>query len=856
MLCRAGSGHRHLFGAFASRHVLSFSFRCFSSPARSRPISSFQELPGVSPAEDPQFRFTGKVSRALLSKFPKDTAAFLAVLEKLSATNMSRDGVLVALEALPHGSDTLSNKKKTCAFAQELVQAALPDRAMHVLNIAHQVGLVLKHNQYEQVAYQLALRHYWKHLGILTTMSHRMTGSWSVRLLNWALRSYIETQNYSLLDAALTEFEHSHLKPTRLSYHLLIEGHLRNSNLSRARDCLVLMQTSGFDMDESTYIVVLNAYRPLGLNNTVEAQAFQALQGTGSASDTMILNGIMKLRIDTGDVAGALRVLNLFTLFPTSDFSEHGEINAGDRQNHVYPSTGSISSSGYMVINAGDRQKYGMSSCVPDHGTFNILLMLLAHHQGQLDNVLRVFRQMTSTGHPIDAETVTALVSAYTTANMTGTALSLVYGMCKRHHIPVDRNEFHRLGRLTDTFEAGLDLTLSVCPNTNVFNALLRAVLPEKGLVGMRRLLRIMRRASLVPDASTIQIILTHLHDTHHMTPRSLIKVLETLTRFGAYEGSLTVQHLNIILRSLLRQELNILRTNSWNASAQRVRFGHMARFSRRRLSNDTRNFDPTAGISPDSFQKRISKVFKPIVRTLVERQVMSDRMTFALRIRRDALVKLDMESAQRAFDIMIARGIRANEYHYSALIEGYAALGRMADARTVVERASLAGIEPTVIMYTILINGFGRLGKPALAHQTFTEMVARGVKPDIASVDAVVSAYWFVKAYMTARKLLLDLWPLVSPFPPELHGAPLRVLIQSLRAYRAKSQSQSKVSLDARQERRRRIAVRRAMARTLSELKQWQQVEEALSWAKADIGLGDMLHTNTSKAEQNYDWL
>ena len=833
MLWRAGGGYRHFQQAIAFKNILSvFSFRWLSFLVHAKQAPPLQE---PLPLENPKFRFTGKVPRALLFKFPTKTAAFLSVVKELSVANVSKEKIFATFKAMSCDFDILSNAKKTCKFSQEMVQAACPDLAMHVLNVAHQVGLVLPHNQYEQIAYQFALRNYWRHLRGVTIMAHKMTGSWTVRLLNWALRSHIETQDYAPLGAILAEFYRYQLKPTRRSYHLLVEGHLRNSDVSRARDCLAQMQSSGYEMNESTYIVVLNAYRSLGPNDAVEGQAFQALQGTGVTSDIVILNGIMKLRISAGDVAGALRVLQLFTISPDSD-----EGNGDDKQKDRRSSSAKSGNSS--------------SSCIPDRATFNILLMLLARHKGQFENFLQIYREMISAGHQMDADTVTALVTAYSTANMTSSALSLVYEMCKHHNLSVDRNEFHLLRPLTRTTDPDLEKAHFVCPNTDVFNALLRVVLPEIGLVGMRRVLRIMRQASFLPDPSTIQIILTYLHNVHLVDPRSLLRVLDILTSFPAHEASLTVQHLNTILRSLIRREINITRTSSWNASAQRVRFGHIPRFTSRRLSKVASEFDPTAGISLDSFQSRTAKLSRPVAQTLVDRHVMSDRMTFALRIRRDAVVKNDIESAKRVFDIMVARGIRANVYHYSALMEGYTLLGRMEEARNVMERASLAGVKPNVIMYTILINGFGKLGQPDLAQQTFTEMMVGGVRPDFAAVDAVVSAFWFVKAYKKARTLLLELWPLVAPFPPELQGASLRELIEYLRMHRGSTKAKAMPRLNTRRERLRRIAVRRTMTRTLSELKQWQQVEEAVSWAKADIGLSYMLHPGISNTERDYD--
>ncbi|KAF8591898.1 hypothetical protein K439DRAFT_1401259 [Ramaria rubella] len=847
MLWRAGSGHRHFIHSISNKiFFFTHRYRCVSvlAYARKLPSPTTPPSPQLSPevTQNPQFTFTGKISRRLLSKFPKETAAFISVIEELFVANASREIILNRLQTIPSESNLLSNAKRVSAFAQTLVLEGFPERAMHVLYIARQMRTPLPHNQYEQVAFQLATANQWRYVQITTTMARKFTGSWTVRLLNWALRSYIETQNYGLLDPAFSQFALHQLKPTRRTYHLLVEGHLRNSNLASARVCLTQMQSAGIDMNRSTYAVVLNAYRSLGPNRAIETQAFHTLQGTGELSNTMILNGLMKMRIDDGDIPGALRVLRLIHLPQPQNHKGDGNNGDGGKGNEASATPGPTTSEPFPSV-------------VPDSATFNILLMLLSQQQGEMHNVIAVFRQMAAAGLQADAETAIALISAYSTGNMTGHALTLVYEMCKNNNIFVDRNEFRLLGRLTDTIDVQLQEILSVCPTVDVFNALLRAVLPKNGIAGLRRVLRIMRQSSILPDASTTQIIITYLHNVHYMNPKSLISVLQILSAFPVYEASITVQHLNVILRSLLRREIDAIRTHSWNASAQRVRFGHSSRILSQRLSNTARIFDPTAGISVDSFQVRISKLFEPIIQTLVERQVMSDRMTFALRIRRDAVVRLDIKSAQRVFDVMVARGIRPNAYHYSALIEGYAALGNMSQAQDVMERASRAGIKPNVIMYTILIKGFAKLGQPDLAKQVFSTMAATGVKPDFAAVDAVVSAYWFVGAYQSARALLLDLWPLVAPFPLQLQDAPLRVLVQHLRRYRGKPKLMAVRPIESRCERYRRTAVQRRVKRTLTDLERWQEVLESVSWAQADIGLRYMLQADTSSTGREYDW-
>lgn len=839
MLWRAGSGHRHpittichrtLLHKVSSRWLFSSVNAEHTPPRPNPPATVVTEQRG----QNLHFRFTGQVQRHLFSRFPPETAALLSAIETLSSTNASRDRIITCLQTLP--MDVLSNSKTVCSFALEMVDKSCPDNAVHVLHVAHRLGTLLVHSQYEQIVHRLGTRNNWRHVYIVAAMAERHTGRWTVRLLNWVVRSHLEMQQYGLLDVVFHNFERDQLTPTRRTYQLLVQGHLRNSDLLRARYCLARMQAAGFELNKTTYITVLGAYRSLGPNEGVEAQAFQALQGTGERSDTIILNGLMQLRIDDMDVVGALRVWRLFAL---------PSLSVGD--DPAVQESGNLSSS---TPDLPFNPSYFTSPTTPpDNATFNILLTFLAQHRDDLHTFLRVFHQMAAAGLQADAETAAALVRAHATAQMTGTAVAIVEEMCKCHNLPVDSREFQLLGCRPRTVDVDILKTLSIRPTTQVFNALLRAVLPEHEIVGMQRVLRIMRQASVAPDASTTQIIVSYLDNVQHMRPRSVIRVLRTLATFSSDQASLTLQHANAILRTILNRERDIIGTKSWSATAQRVRFGHHSHFSLQRLSRTAPTFDPTAGIALTSFRRSTSELFQPIVQSLVRRHVMSDRMTFALRIRRDAVTRLDMQSAQRVFDIMIERGIRANAYHFSALIEGYVELGQMECARGVMDRASRAGVAPNVVMYTILIMGYGRLGRPDQAKRTFREMMSAGVKPDFAAVDAVVSAYWFVRAYGTARKLLLDLWPLVAPFPPELKDAPLHVLARSLRALRRNTRATIQ-PIESPRERQRRSLLRRKLDCTMSELKQWRRVLAAVSWARGDVGLTHMLYRDTSSKE------
>jgi len=130
-----------------------------------------------------------------------------------------------------------------------------------------------------------------------------------------------------------------------------------------------------------------------------------------------------------------------------------------------------------------------------------------------------------------------------------------------------------------------------------------------------------------------------------------------------------------------------------------------------------------------------------------------------------------------------MTRGMHPNEYHFSALMEGYALSGNLPAAEGVMESAARAGIKPNVVMFTILIVGHARQGNPDLAMRTFQNMVATGVKPDIPAIDAVTSAYFAVGAYAMARRVLSTLWPYVRPFPKEMRAFTLKQLAHKFRS-------------------------------------------------------------------------
>jgi len=143
---------------------------------------------------------------------------------------------------------------------------------------------------------------------------------------------------------------------------------------------------------------------------------------------------------------------------------------------------------------------------------------------------------------------------------------------------------------------------------------------------------------------------------------------------------------------------------------------------------------------------------------------------------------RADFHSAEEIMRIMVARGLHPNEYHYSALMEGYAISGDVKHVREVMAAATRHGIRINTVMFTILITAYARAGNPRGANLALREMLHNRCQADVAAIDALVSAYFAVGAFRTARTILLRLWSLVAPVPDDLKSASLKTLAQSFR--------------------------------------------------------------------------
>ncbi|GBE77848.1 predicted protein [Sparassis crispa] len=680
-------------------------------------------------------------------------------IERVVLRKLRRTGGTVGL------FEHLGDRERVRKLAVSMAKTKRPQRALQVLTLAHELGCELEQAVYEVVARQLAETGKWRHVQSLVSLGKRQTGSSTVRLLNWRARALVEKENFIALDSVLRRFKQEHLKANRRTYYILISGHVRNRDLSKARRYLTEMEEAGIPVDATTHALIVSVYRSLGPDPTVKARALEALHDVDDRLGTIIINSLIQVSLDSLDMPGAIQLLSLFN---------------GRAGNHDHPpddGEGTTQEGGNTTLVASTDTRSGktipVSGAVEDKVTFTMLLNHLAR-QGDLSRAMQVLKQMNALCISPDGSTAAALIRVFFAAGQGGTAVYIIADMCRKHQI--SRALFKKIGLVHHNAELPLNFS-NISPTTEVFNALLEGVLKTRGLNGMHTVQHIMQSCGIRVDELTLEIYLSYLDKLDYARPREIIRTFRRLLSGGV---RLTLRHLHVILRSVLRRERRLVRRRHRDDSVTSNRVEALAASGR--FSEVAKSLDPTAGIKLP-LASSYHALARPLLHSLKTRGVRSDRATFALRIRHDAVVKGDMEMAKQSFQQMVHRGMYPNEYHFAALIEGYAEAGDLRSAAEIVKTAAASGITPNVTMYTILITGYARQRNPTQALHAFHDMVATGINPDVVSIVTLTRAFYIVRALRDARRVLIQLWPAVAPFPEELQKASLKHLLETFQS-------------------------------------------------------------------------
>lgn len=704
-----------------------------------------------------------------LRSLPQPPAHVVQSVDSLFKRRRDGDTTADDLKKHAHRSGVLTDlqdPEKVRTLAALMVNTGVPHRAHRVLLLAHSFGCQLKQSAYEGVAYQLAQINQWAAMPSLVDLGRRQTGRTTARLLNWRARALVEISHYGLLDRVLEDFEVENIPPNRRTFHVLVSGHLRNRDIAKVKECLDWMEDAGFPMDASTHALLVSNYRSLGPDPAIQQQALGSLQEMGSRNATIVLNSLIQLSLDTHDVQSALKYLK--------HFDEPSAKRVAPPKDGTPPVDGSPSSAPASTLPGT-----GKPVLTPDIATFTMLTNYAARTLN-LSMALQMLERMKSYAvHPDDIY-VTSLIRVHCAVNDVKGALRITAQMCK--HSPLAIQLLLRLG--LDTADiGGPDLfTSSGASLTNrSLNALLKGVLKQQGLKGMKTMYRLMKVIGLKPNDETTEVVMSYLATTENARPGELVPALRCLPSTSRP----TLRQVHIILRSLLGREQALATPRGWAATAVSARTTTEEQPNSHVASSEDTPAITLARLAESIIAGRSSyrALVRPLIASLSSRRVEIDRATIHLALRHDALVARNMERAKTTLQWMLRRGMHPNEYHFAATMEGYALSGDMHAAEKVLGVARAAGFGRDPVMYTILIHGWARKGQSTDAARAFQRMLGDGVQADVGAVDALASAFYAVRSYSSARRVLLQFWERFGPFPPELQDADLLTLSAAFRA-------------------------------------------------------------------------
>ncbi|KAJ7597146.1 hypothetical protein C8J56DRAFT_817482 [Mycena floridula] len=633
-----------------------------------------------------------------------------------------------------------------------------PTLGHQALLLAHALGCKVKQSAYECAVYHLAMATDWPLVQSTVSLGIEHTGKTTSRLLNWRIRALVEMENHTLLREVLGEFPKYDVKPNRRTFHLLISAFVRNKSLTETKDILVKMNDAGIPPDASTHALIAIYYRSFGLSVDVENHAIQTLNHVRTTTATAVLNSLLQIRIDAQDILGAVQLLFFFDRSRISSLiSTIARVASVPLPEQASPPL--------------------LSPAIPNAATYSIFINYMAS-QADLAGAIAIFDGMTVNGVKPAANTLSSLVHAHFAAGRAATAVRMVADICDSKKSPL--SHFTPLSSVDLATQKPLEIS-NIRPTSKVFNALLRGVLKTQGIDCVVHVMNIMRANQVKPNSVTVEIIISHLSKVQGAKPVQLIRLIRS------FSSTLrpALRQLHVILSAVIRRERYLLFGQGWDTIAAPLSRSRRDLFRDRgvtdadQFSGFSTRLDPMGGIQLAVYDTTDTR---PVLQYLSDRKIRSDGAILGLRMKRDAEIKGDIDTAKDVFQTLLVRGMQPNEYHFTALMEGFARAGNLRAASGVMTSARKAGLNPNVVMFTVLIVGYARQGKPAEAVRVFQEMVSAGIQPDVGSIDAVASAFFAIGAYATARLSLMTMWSYIGPFPESLQDASLKDLVRQFR--------------------------------------------------------------------------
>ena len=664
----------------------------------------------------------------------------------------------------PNLVDFFSCPKKVHALAQCLAKSRTPAYAPRILQLAVQRECHLKDDAFESVSFSLADSKHWEMVLKVVEVSKSIRGRLSVRLLNWRARSLLETRKFAELPLVLNEFAEAKLQPNRRTYHLLLSGHLRNNDLDSTRECLRTMHHANIPPDASTHVLIVKQYRNFGPVHSVRQKSLALLPTLPVDSGVIVLNSLIRSSLDINDLPTARFLTDHFEPPSTNLFLAALSCPFPDRPS---PHT-------------------KIPGLVPNATTYSIIVNF-ATKRGDYHSAAGLLNTFSTSGQVVTHDIVAAALNLYFSSKKAEKAAQLFAQLCAEASVAP---EIYEAFSSQPSSSQPVLVTSNVPLNTRICNAMLQGALNNSADV--RPILAIMSAAGLQWNNITVDILLRHLREASDLSSSDLLSTLQNLTRSPSNASMI---QLHKIFGRIVEEEKAVQRRQA-RASSKAKTSSEPTTPASSAVATVWDPFDPLAGMVVPPSQDRAGEDLRHFI-SMLDPGLKSDSPTFAQRIQVEAVLNKDIAAAEEVFNTMRERGFFPNEYHYNALVEGFALAGKYRQALKTIEIAERSGIKMGVVAYTILISSFGKRRLPRLASRTFRWMLEQNVKPNFRTIDALVQAFCHVGWLPRARWSLLRLWPMVAPLPEGTDAMNLKELRQRFRSLDPQAKAKGQLTRD-----------------------------------------------------------
>ncbi|WWD18364.1 hypothetical protein CI109_102814 [Kwoniella shandongensis] len=554
--------------------------------------------------------------------------------------------------------------------------------------------------QFDNIARDLSSIKSWKTIVeffSLETFPHRY---YSSHVIDIYMQAHFGIHKGSKVPRLFQLFDMLNLKPTTASFNHLLQAFLENGDLPTARAIVREANVTGVSDYASQQLAILRGYRALGFDQDLEKRVLHDIERLGLPLQARLLNALVRLRVDAGDISGAEELMGKFDLDHWSTSDQQGEAD-------------------------------GARGVRPTAKTAKLMFTVSAK-SGNLDRIKLVWGNLCENVELIDDGVVTTLLEAMTSVGLLKEAGDLLLSTAitedaKRH-------------------SSDWTLPPGVKPGVRSFNHVLGAMARQDGLAGVEKAMEIMAVCGVKPNDLTLKFIVDFARTDLRHSPHDLATLVAQLM-----EASPDRTPTQSLLDSVLADAV----ASGAKASTAKTSLRELTPSA----SEDT--FQPTAGLEMSAaFHSAVSR----IIQALEAIDSRSTSRSLANRLRFDAMTSTEINSqpsARIVWNALIARGFKPDQRHVTALMQGYADAGHMYEARNLLSLASQIGVPITRSMLLVLLVGWGkkergdvRRGRLPYARNMYEQIRRSEEGLDLRTVTAMIQALTYARKYKEAKRL------------------------------------------------------------------------------------------------------